>query len=189
MIHTESESSPALEIIQQYYKTGSREYEILVGHSRLVAKKATEIAKNIDNLDVDLDLVYEAAMLHDIGIFQTHAPDLGCNGKYPYVCHGYLGRKLLEGLGMAKHALICERHVGVGFSAEEIKRLNFPMPVREMMPASLEEQIVCYADKFFSKNGNGGQEKPLDQIIRELMPYGMDKVERFKAWHERFNTE
>ena len=61
-------------------------------------------------------------MLHDIGIFLTHAPQIGCHGDKPYICHGYLGRELLEKEGFPRHAIVCETHVGVGLTIADIEK-------------------------------------------------------------------
>jgi uncharacterized protein len=53
------------------------------------------------------------------------------------------------------------------------------------VPVTLEEKIICYADKFFSKT-NGTREKSTDAVIAQLMPYGLDKVQRFKQWRRGF---
>ena len=45
----------------------------------------------------------------------------GCYGDKDYICHGYLGRALLEKEGLPAHALVCERHVGVGLSISDIR--------------------------------------------------------------------
>ena len=56
-----------------------------------------------------------------------------------------------------------------------------------MRPVSIEEQIICYADKFFSKNGNGnGREKSIAEVLKEIEPYGPDKVKRFEGWLQLF---
>jgi len=55
-----------------------------------------------------LGFIEEAALLHDIGIFNTNLPKIGCYGRHPYISHGYLGRELLENEGLAAHALVCE---------------------------------------------------------------------------------
>lgn len=90
-------------------------------------------------------------MLHDIGIFRTDTDGIHCFGTYPYICHGYLGSELVAAEGFPKHALVCERHTGAGLSLQSILEQNLPVPHREMVPLSLEEQIICFADKFFSK--------------------------------------
>ena len=97
---------------------------------------------------------------------------------------------MLESSGMPEYGPICERHIGVGISLDDIRNFNLPLPERDMLPVSIEEQIICYADKFFSKNGNGQEqngEKPVEQIIQNLEPYGQDKVKRFQKWVEMFN--
>lgn len=85
-----------ISIIQKYYDVNSPIYTLLVTHSESVAKKALEIAKNVPQLHPDVQFIYEAAMLHDIGIFLTDTPNLDCYGDKPYICHGYLGREILE---------------------------------------------------------------------------------------------
>ena len=176
-----------IDIIAEFYDPDSRAYRVLIQHGRQVAKKALDVARKVSHFDPDFTLISEAAMLHDIGVFLTRSPELGCSGRYPYVCHGYLGREILENKGLPAHALICERHVGVGITAEEIKRHRLPLPERDMVPISMEEQIVCFADKFFSKNGNlEKNEKSIKDISCNLERYGYDKVERFQAWVQMF---
>ena len=136
-------------IIEKYYKKDSDLYKILIRHSKEVMNKALEIAKKHPELNADLQFIKEAAMLHDIGIFLTNAPSIECNGIAPYVCHGYLGRELLDAQGYHRHALVCERHTGVGISLEEIKAENLPLPHRNMQPMSIEEKIICFADCFY----------------------------------------
>jgi uncharacterized protein len=176
------------DIMNEFYEPGSLCHDILIVHSKAVAAKALAVARRVFHLNPDLGFIQEAAMIHDIGIFLTDAPSIGCKGRHPYVCHGVMGRKLLEDKGLARHALVCERHVGVGLTIEEIKSRDLPLPLRDMVPITLEEQIVCYADKFFSKkNSSNGREMPLDEVIKDLEKYGLDKVLRFMDWVKLFN--
>jgi len=176
-----------IEIIQEFYQPGSKGYATLVHHSEQVTQKALEIAEKVPHLAPDLDFIAEAAMLHDIGIVMTAAETLGCSGRHPYLIHGTLGREMLDEKGLPRHALVCERHVGVGISVEDIVSNALPLPVRDMRPVSIEEQIICYADKFFSKNGNGnGREKSVAEVLKEIGVYGPGKVGRFKGWLKLF---
>jgi uncharacterized protein len=175
------------ELIREHYDPAGKAYGVLMRHAEQVARKALAVAERIQAPGADLAFVESAALLHDIGIFLTHAPLFGCTGTRPYICHGVLGRELLEKAGLPRHALVCERHVGVGISRGEIEKNRLPLPRRDMRPVTLEEQIVCFADKFFSKNGDaGGGEKPLSRIRAELAPFGVDKVATFNAWARRF---
>ena len=132
----------SLDIIEKYYKKGTPLYDILLSHSVSVSNKALKLARQ-SGLDINLQFVQEAAMLHDIGIFLTDAPSIQCFGKHSYVEHGYLGAELLRSEGLPRHALVCERHTGTGISLEEIIERNLPLPHRDMVPVSLEEQLIC----------------------------------------------
>jgi len=176
-----------IELLEQYYDSNSKTYKILVEHGKLVAQKALAAAQRVPELKPDLEFINTAAVLHDIGIFLTKSPDFGCYGKHPYICHGILGGELLKKKGHPELALVCERHIGVGISIADIQHYNLPLPSRDMIPLSIEEQLICYADKFFSKNSNAEPaEKSIAEIIANLERYGSDKVKRFESWVQLF---
>ena len=177
-----------LGIISRYFIPGSLAYNMLIAHSRMVVSKCLEIAENISYQDPDKSFLREAAMLHDIGIFLVKAPDIGCYGSRDYVCHGYLGRDLLEKEGLPIHALVCERHVGVGLSISDIMDWDLPLPARDMLPVTLEEKIICYADKFYSKKPDAlCSEKTLEEVRTDIRKYGDDKLQRFDEMTLLFN--
>ena len=153
------ENMNPLTLIDKYYPVDNELKHILLVHSQSVADKAVALAHKHPELDIDIDFVYEAAMLHDIGIFETDADGIQCFGTHPYICHGYLGAELVRKEGFPRHALVCERHTGAGLSLKEIEEQNLPIPHRDMLPISLEEQLICFADKFFSKT-KLGRESP-----------------------------
>ncbi|MBI9063771.1 MAG: HDIG domain-containing protein [Marinilabiliaceae bacterium] len=174
------------EIIEKYYQPDSQLWTVLVEHSQAVRDKALDIAAKHPNLKVDMKFIAEAAMLHDIGIYLTYAPDLYCFGDLPYICHGYKGRELLEKEGYPKHALVCERHTGTGLSLFEIQSQNLPIPHRDMLPVSIEEEIICLADKFFSKSHDLTRPKKLDKIRKSMAKHGENQLRRFDNWVERY---
>ena len=178
----------ALKIIRKYLAPGSFALEILVEHSTVVMEMALKVAESVSHLKPDLMFIREAAMVHDIGIVFVHEPRIGCHGYRPYICHGYLGRELLEKEGFPLHALVCERHIGTGLSRKDIDLHKLPLPRRDMRPLSLEEKIICYADKFFSKRpGHLREKKTVAGIRKEFEKYGVDKVKAFDDMHELFN--
>ncbi|MCQ2219502.1 MAG: HDIG domain-containing protein [Paludibacteraceae bacterium] len=174
-----------LEIIEKYYEKGGDAYHILVDHSVSVTELALKMAKNRMDLNPDLTFISEAAMLHDIGIFKTSASVLHCFGENPYICHGYLGADILRAEGYPLHALVCERHTGAGLSLAHIIKENLPLPHREMLPLSIEEQVVCFADKFFSKT-HLGEEYSVEKARTKLLKFGDETIARFDAWCEMF---
>jgi uncharacterized protein len=174
-----------LHIIEKYYIPNGEAYKILVHHSRDVANKALTIAKNRPDLNPDLCFIEEAAMLHDIGVYRTAAPEIYCEGEHPYICHGYLGSELMTREGYPKHALVCERHTGAGLSLSHIIKENLPIPYREMLPLSIEEQIICFADKFYSKT-HLGKERSVEKARKKMEKYGNETVARFDNWCRMF---
>ena len=177
-----------IKIIEKYYPVESDAYRILVDHSRSVANKALAIARMHPEMHLDIPFIEEAAMLHDIGIFHCNAPSIDCHGKADYICHGYLGAELMRAEGYPRHALVCERHTGTGLSMEMIELMKWPIPHRDMLPVSLEEQLICFADKFYSKT-KLGKEKSIDKIRISLSRYGSDTAARFAAWCKLFLGE
>ena len=172
-------------IIDKYYPKDSKLREILLTHSQSVTRRALQIVSLHPELNLDRDFVAEAAMLHDIGIFLTDAAGIHCFGDKPYICHGYLGADLIRGEGYPRHALVCERHTGAGLSLEGIIAQDLPVPHREMVPVSLEEQAICFADKFYSKT-HLEKEKSVEKARKSLERYGEEGVRRFDNWCEQF---
>ena len=177
------------DIIEKFYKKDSEIYRILLGHSEAVAKYATKIVDKHPELGADRRLVFEGAMLHDIGIIKTTAPAIHCNGGNEYICHGYLGREMLESLGLNELALFCEHHTGAGLSKEEIELRDLPLPHRDMIPTTVEEEIVCYADKFFSKTKDLRVPKTFEKALASVEKHGTEPRDRFLAWHEKFKLD
>ncbi len=176
-------------IIEKYYKRGSKAHKILLVHSEMVQQKALQLAERVGHLQPDIEFIEQAAMLHDIGIFLTHAPGIGCNGLHPYLLHGPLGRELLEKEDLPRHALVCDRHTGVGLSKEDIIQQELPLPHRDMLPVSIEEKIICFADLFFGKNPRKPhKEKDMDKITTTVANYGEHYLRRLQVFRDLFGV-
>jgi len=175
-----------LEIIDRYYRDNPELRGLLIRHSEDVARKALDIAQRHPELDIDRQFVLEAAMLHDIGIFKTSAPEIYCFGREPYLCHGILGADLMRNEGRPRHALVCERHTGAGLTKKEIIAQRLPLPPADFVPVSIEEQLICFADCFFSKT-KPEKEKSVEAVRRKMKKYGKRSLKRFEKWCEMFS--
>ena len=175
-----------ISIIEKYYTKGTPLYDLLISHSKSVAELALEIVASHPELGADASFVYEAAMLHDIGIFLTNAPKIHCLGNKPYILHSLLGADILRAEGLEKHALVCERHTGAGISAKEIEEQKLPLPKRDIIPISIEEKIVAYADKFFSKSSSE-KRKSITDAKASLERFGEETINRFNSWIKLFS--
>lgn len=169
------------QIINKFYEPGSQLHEVLMVHSRQVAMLASEICNRLANRGVEIDsqFVVEAAMLHDIGIVKVDAPGIHCHGTEPYIRHGIMGSEMLRELGLERHALVCERHTGAGITVEDIDAQQLPLPRRDYTPQSIEEKVVCYADKFFSKTHLGEPARDIEHVRLQMARFGADSVARF----------
>lgn len=176
----------AKDVLLKFYDEDSDLFKLLWHHSCQVAEMALDIASRFP--EADQNFVYDASLLHDVGIIKTHAPSIFCNGDEPYIRHGILGAEMLRGIdaSMELYARVCERHTGAGISAAEIERDNLPLPHRDMIPVTLEEKIVCYADKFFSKSKTDTV-KTVDSIREDLAKFGEDQLARFDAMNALLN--
>ena len=190
-------------IINYFYATDDELKQLLLVHSRAVAQKALRICDQHPELGMDRDFVEAAAMLHDIGIRECHAPSIHCEGTRPYIQHGLAGAEMMEalqgrkaeelGLGqdmLTRLSRVCQRHTGAGITRAEVVAQGLPLPLPDdesepYMPETLEEKVVCYADKFFSKT-RPTEEKTIGQAEHSLAKFGEDGLTRFRQWEEIF---
>jgi len=174
-----------IELLGRYF-TGDA-LAVIVGHGRAVAGLALSVCRLLGLAEEECRFVDEAALLHDIGVCRIQAPKLGLEGGLPYIMHGIIGREILEQEGLPRHALVCERHIGVGLTVEDIIRQGLPLPQRDMSPLLLPEQIICFADLFYSKSpGKISHQKSPDKVRSKLAGFGEDKTQIFDRWMEQF---
>lgn len=173
-------------IIDLYYKQDDELKNIYMIHARAVADFSLELARRHPELGLDEEFIYEAAMLHDIGIFLTDAPRIFCFGKEDYLCHGYLGAQLLREHGLERHARVCERHTGTGLTKEVIVANGWNLPVKDFVPETLEEQLICFADKFFSKTKFLRQPRTFEQVVESMRKISDESVKKVEKWAAMF---
>ena len=109
----------------------------IVRHCQAVAMAAKIMGDEAEHRGrtIDKNAVIAGALLHDIG-----------RTKSQTVRHGVEGAEILEKEGVDKIVVeIVRRHVGAGISSEEAKKLG--LPDFDYVPRTLEERIVCFADK------------------------------------------
>lgn len=174
------------EIINKYYPADDELRRIFVTHARKVAELSLSIAERHPELGADVKFLEEAAMLHDLGIFLTDAPRIYCFGDKPYICHGFLGAELLRSHGLSRHAAVCERHTGTGLTKEQVEREGWPLPLRDYLPVTVEEQIICFADKFYSKTKFLEQARTFEQVRESMLKISPEAAEKIDRWAQMF---
>lgn len=190
-------------LFDRFYPDDNELRRLLLSHSRSVAMKALAICDSHPQLPLRRTFVEAAAMLHDIGICQCSAPGICCHGHLPYIQHGLAGAEMLRSLASTPEAAalcpqelweplarVCQRHTGAGITRAEVLAQGLPLPLpgdgsEPYMPETLEEKLICYADKFFSKT-KLDREKTVDEAVRSLAKFGDAGVARFLDWQQLF---
>ncbi len=170
-----------INILKKYSDLG-RNFDIVLDHSLIVFAKSLEIIskKRLSN-KIDIDLIASGSILHDIGAFGFM--DNFNKKKINYLKHGIIGAKILRNEGLMKQALICERHIGAGLSKNYIIKNNLPLPKKDFLPVTLEQKLICYADKFHSKSG---KKDNLENIKKEMKKFGEEPLKRFLKLEKMF---
>jgi uncharacterized protein (TIGR00295 family) len=139
--------------------------ERVVSHCRTVTRVSMVLADALaaKGRDVDRHSIVAGALLHDIGRSRTQTVE-----------HGYVGAKILEDEGVDSVVVeIVRRHVGAGISSEEAKRLGFP--AGDYVPRTLDQKVVCFADKMVSADGV----RPFEEEVKRFERKGHD-VQRLR---------
>ncbi|MFA7169956.1 MAG: HD domain-containing protein [Candidatus Paceibacterota bacterium] len=181
--------------ILKKYSTSEKVFDVILCHSLKVLAKSIEIVNQKKLYDkVDFDLIISGAILHDIGAFEfleeKYKGGASANNGVAkpklknYIQHGIIGAEILRKEGLLKEALIAERHTGSGFTKKEIVANSWDLPQKDFLPISLEEKIICYADKFSSKNPD--KKDTLETIEKEFESYGKEPLRRFLELKKMF---
>jgi uncharacterized protein len=127
-------------------------------HCIMVSKKGMKISKKIMKIKINYNFVEIGGLIHDIGRLKTHGLD-----------HGIVGGKIAKELGFPEEIVkICERHVLGGLDKRDIQKFlpEYDIDI-DLIPQSIEEKIICLADKCFQ----GSKEVSIDR--------------RFRSWFKR----
>ena len=147
----------------------------VISHCIAVRDIAVKIAKKTD---ANIALVEAGALLHDIGRSKTHG-----------IKHAVEGVKIAKKLGLDKSIiLIIERHIGAGLSKEEAKKLG--LPVKDYIPETIEEKIVCHADNLIDDSKRQPVEVEVQKALgRGLNDYAVKLVKLHKELSEIYGMD
>jgi uncharacterized protein (TIGR00295 family) len=160
------------EALALHKKHGSNER--IVSHCKTVARVAIALTDEFQKKgrQVDIRVVLAGALLHDIG-----------RSKIQTVRHGLEGSEIVREEGVDDRvAEVVKRHVGAGISPTEAKTLD--LPALDYIPRTLEERIVCFADKMV----DGDTVRPFNTEVQRFVKKGHD-VSRLLALKKELAEE
>ena len=85
-------------------------------------------------IEVDLEFIESASLLHDIGRYKTHDP----------ILHGIEGYRLLMRLGYPREANFSASHILFGLTSQEAHQ--YGLPKEAFIPKTFEEQLITITD-------------------------------------------
>jgi len=142
----------------------------VINHCIAVRDIAVKIAKKAN---ANIELVEAGSLLHDIGRSKTHG-----------IHHAIEGVKIVKKLNIDESIIrIIECHIGAGILSNDAKKLG--LPLKDYMPVSLEEKIVCHADNLVC----GSKRQPVEievekALTKELKEYAIRLVNLHKELSE-----
>jgi len=132
--------------------------EKVIEHSIAVSRTSMEIAKKMreNGVKVDVSLVEAGALLHDIGRAKVHG-----------IAHGRVGTEILRKLGYGDSlARIAGSHVLCGVLADKAGKQSITSK-DDSVSMTIEEKIVCYADKITLENRRTTLKERYDRWFRK----------------------
>jgi uncharacterized protein len=143
--------------------------EEVLKHCQVVEKRALTLARSFSP-HVDLELIKNGALLHDVGRCQSND-----------ISHAIVGARLLKEMEFSSDLTrIVERHIGAGILPQEALKLG--LPPKDYTPQTLEEKIVAHADNLVHNQ----EEVSLNFVLRKwekrLGP-GHPSLERLTRLH------
>ncbi len=133
------------------YAPDEKSFRIVFSHCRMVKDIALRVADKVPQ--ADKELIKIGALLHDMGRFIYPPP------------------------GME----ITERHVGIGISKQDIIGQKLPLPHVDLVPVTVEEKIVAYADNLVFGHKEGTEKMVEERFAKEIGPeYGI----RTRKFHD-----
>jgi uncharacterized protein len=143
----------------------------VIKHCLAVTDLALQLAHRLQSkgIKIDLQLVEAGAILHDIGRSRTHDVD-----------HSLVGAQIAQQIGLPQPVInIIKRHVSAGITDEEAAWLEWPRDI--YVPQTLEEKVVCYADKRIDHD----KVVPIEAEIEKLKSLGFaEGAERVRNLHK-----
>lgn len=173
------EYESALNILDTYSK-GADWARHCVAVSQLAAHLSSIFVKKYD---INIEFLRSAALLHDIGRYNTHDP----------ILHGVEGYTLLIKLGYPREAFVCVSHVLYGLNSEEAQQ--YGLPEKDFVPRSFEEKLIPLVDFLIEFDKPTTLDKRFARLRRcnannQIFISKLDKAENLaKNFRRQLNSE
>ncbi len=162
-------------------------FDINWTHSNIVLEIAFQFVEKLksQHILVDESLLKTGILLHDIGVYYCYDEELNPDNNKPgYINHGFIGHDIILDEGFDESvARFANTHTGIGLTKDEIVKLKINAEPKDYIPVTLEEEILCYADKFHSKYPAFNE---YDEVKAQIKKHSEDKIAVLERYREKF---
>ncbi|MDB5185112.1 MAG: metal dependent phosphohydrolase [Candidatus Saccharibacteria bacterium] len=176
-------NADAIEALHHRYARNEAVFDLVYTHCGIVTEIALWCADRIA-APVDRELLIAGCMLHDIGTYALFDDSGHIENQHTYRQHAVFGAALVaeEGYDPRIVAMI-RNHVQMGLSKQEIIDNQLALPHNDFQPQTLEERLVCYADRFHTKLPVFSSYETLLATMRERLS---EQAVKFEAASKEF---
>ena len=172
--------------LHKKYAPSDDVFELVYTHCKIVYEIAKQIVDN-RSLEVDEELLQASCLLHDIGAYVFIVEYGKTTSRRLYPLHSLIGAQIIREEGLdSRVAAAVRTHNQLGLSKQEIEQSidKYILPAIDQLPASVEAELLCYADRFHSK-------KPVFNSVASLERYLAKQpiqFQRFQEYQKRFGV-
>lgn len=173
----------SIEDVHRRYAQNDYVFKLVYEHCEIVAEIAAWCV-NEKNLSVDDELLRASCLLHDIGTYALFDAKGLDGNEHNYKQHAIFGAALAIEEGFdPRIADSIRSHVLMGLSRKEIEESQFGMPQKDYLPATTEARLLCYADRFHSKQPTFNSYESFLERLEKGLP---EQARKFKQSSEEF---
>lgn len=175
----------AIEKLHKKYAPNQDVFHLVFIHCQIVSEIAVQLSRNCST-QIDVERVKIGCLLHDVGVYPLFDKNGLEKDKKRYITHGILGEEILKNEGYdEEYCRFASHHTGVGITKQQITKRRLPLPLKDYVAESTEEELVMYADKFHSKT-NPPVFNSFNSYQEYVARFGVDAIENFQKLAEKF---
>lgn len=170
--------SDSVKNLHKKYAPSQKVYDLVSNHCLIVAEICLWCARK-SKLTLNIDLLIEAALLHDLGTYVLYNQQAEIINYSLYKLHPIIGVKILEEEGLNTQITdIIQTHLLLGVSRQEIIDNRWLMPANDYIPSTIEGRLLAYADNYHSKKPLFNSYQTINSFLSSTLPLQAKKFQK-----------
>jgi len=176
-------------LLHKKYAQSELLLDLVWTHCNIITEIALSLldSGHFDINETPRDITTQAALLHDIGVYQCGGFEWMPNqppSEKPYIQHTVVGAWILQQEGYSPPVIQSAYvHTGVGLTGQDISMYQLNLPPDDYVLRTMLQKLITYASKFHSKTPKF---RTAADISASLEKYGPEKVNTFIQFQQLF---